>query len=391
MTAPATTSVRRPKLAILVTHPIQYYAPVYRALTQRGVVDPIAIYLTDAGATAQMDPGFGRVVQWDVPLMDGYEYRVLKPGGTLASRGFWQRHSRKLTAALRDARPDWLLVYGYASRMNWFAAHWARRNGVKLVYTSDSNSRNPERMVPLKKFVVRRFFSYVDTFLAPSERNVEYLLRYRAPRHKIRRFPFAIDVARFTPPSSVEVSRRYDFIWSGKLIARKRAADFISALTLLASQSTRMITACIIGDGPCSEALQAQAAQLPSHLRLDFLGFVNQKRMPEVLQAAQVSVLSSEHEPYGLAATEAAASGLALVVEESVGCVGATVVAQPDINTLTYRVGDVQALAAAMGRLLGDTALLRRMQEASLTIAQEHDVACAAQVIEQIVGEWRNV
>lgn len=379
-----TTGVQKRRLAVLVTHPIQYYAPLYRCLAQRAAVDVKVIYLSNAGATAHADPGFGRTVQWDVPLLEGYDYEVLQPGTAITSRGFWATHDRNLVAALARARPDWLLVYGYASRMNWIAAHWARRHGVKVLYTSDSNSRNPERLVPLKKVLVSHFFRQIDAFLSPSERNVEYLRRYGARPHKIHRIPFAVDVSRFTPTRRIDLPRTCDFVWAGRFIQRKRGIDFIRALEMLAARSTAPINACMIGDGPQRDTLLAQSKELPAHCNVAFRGFVNQREMPAALQAAKALVFSSEQEPYGLMATEAAAAGLALIVTDAIGCVGTTVLAQPGTNTIAYQAGDVPALAAAMARLLDDPALLERMQHASEAIAKYHGLDHAADVIERV-------
>lgn len=375
----------RPRLAIVVTHPIQYYAPIYRCLAEHRNIDVHVIYLSDAGATAHRDPGFGRTIQWDVPLLAGYDYMILQPGADVTARGFWGTHARELCSALAKIRPDWLMVYGYASRMNWVAVWWARSNGVRVLYASDSNSRNPERFVRIKKLVVGHFFRQVDVFLSPSERNVEYLLRYGANAQHIHRIPFAIDVARFAPDDNDTGTHHYDFLWAGKFIELKRGVDFIDALARLAQRSGRRITACMAGDGPCRAELQARARILPGHCLIDFPGFINQSGMPTLLRSAQTFVFTSERDAYGLAVTEAAAAGAALVVADNNGCVGSSVIAQPDVNALTYQVGDVPALAAAMARLLDDPALLARMQRASLDIAKYHDADHAAAVIESVV------
>jgi len=379
--------MRRPKLAVLVTHPIQYYAPLYRCLAQRGAVDVVVVYLSDAGAVAYDDPGFSRQVQWDVPLLEGYDYKVLQPSTSIASRGFWRTHDSRLLAMLDKLRPDWLLVYGYASRMNWAAVRWARSRKIKVAYTSDSNSRNPERWPPVKKFVIGHFFRQVDAFLATSERNVEYLLKYRADKSRIRRIPFAIDVARFAAAETdAENRRQYDFVWAGKFTLRKRGGDFIKALDILAQRSDRPVKACMAGDGPCREDLVALARRLPNHCDLDFLGFVNQNAMPSLLRSTQIFAFTSEIEPYGLMATEAAAAGLALIVADDSGCVGPTVLARPGVNALTYRAGDMEGLAQAMQALLHDTELLQRMQRASLEVARQHDMIHAADVIERLMN-----
>lgn len=382
---PISTS-RKPRLTILATHPVQYYAPVYRCLAERAAIELHVIYLSDAGAAAYQDPGFGRAVQWDVPLLEGYGHEILKPGASVTTHGFWSQHAPGLTAALDRARPDWLLIYGYTNPMNWVAARWARRHNVRIAYTSDSNSRNPERLVIVKKLVIGKFFRRIDLYLSPSESNLEYLLKYGAKRERIWRMPFAIEIARFTPaPERVEAARHYDFLWAGKCIPRKRGQDFIAALAMLARRSKTPINACMVGDGPCRNALAAQAQQLPAHCQVDFAGFVNQQDMPRMLQSAHIFAFTSEREPYGLAATEAAAAGMALVVADDCGCVGDTALARPSVNALSYRPGDVPGLAAAMETLQRNPARRTQMQQASLDIAKSHDVTCAAQVIERSI------
>jgi len=376
-------------LVVLATHPIQYYAPLYRCLAERGRIDIKVLYLTDAGAVAHVDEGFARKVAWDIPLLAGYEYSVLQPGTAITSRGFWQRHDSRLASVLDAERPDWLLLYGYASRMNWVAAHWARRTRVRIAYSSDSNIRDPQsrRLVPLKKIVLGHFFGLVDAFLAPSEANVQYLLKYGASRRKIRRMPFAVDVRRFRRRDDVpaESTRRYDFVWAGKFISLKRATDFAGALEEVARRSPRSIRACLVGDGPCRDELEGSLRRLPSNCIVDLPGFVNQREMPATLQAADTLVFTSEREAYGLVATEAAAAGLALVVADNIGCVGDSDVARPGVNALTYKMGDLSGLARAMERLVGDPTLRTRMQQASVEIAATHDFEFAAAAMERTV------
>lgn len=380
----------KPRLTVLVTHPIQYYAPLYRRLTERGRIELTVIYLTDAGATAHQDPGFSRTVEWDVPLLDGYRYRILGPGTSVNASRFWHRHHPDLETALHESSPDSLLLYGYASRMNWFAARWARRHRVQLAYTSDSNINNPERLVLVKQVLVRFFFRQMTTFLATSECNVRYLRKYGAPAERIRRVPFAVDVGRFKPQSgAAEPSKKYDFIWVGKFIPLKRGADFILALEQLARQRYQPIRACMVGDGPLLGELQQLARGLPAHCHVEFTGFLNQGNMPEALQAANTLVFTSERDAYGLACTEAAAAGLALVVADNNGCVGDSVVARPEVNAITYPAGNLSLLVQALATLHECPARLQAMRTASIGIANEHDVDAAAQVIERMMTNDR--
>ncbi len=379
---------RKPRLVILQTHPIQYYAPLYQVLAQRGVVDVHVLYLTDAGAVPHLDEKFGTQFHWDIPLLDGYPHTVLQPGTPIQGRNVFQRDAPGLVAELERLAPDWILIYGYSGKYIWKAVAWAKRHGVRVGYCSDSNIRDQRRSLKLlaKQAVLRPFFGMIDACFATSETNSEYLASYGVASTRIHRMPFAIDVARFSrdalPPGQ---ERPFDFIWAGKLIENKRPQDFVTALYELARSGIGPIRAAIAGDGALRDALQEQARALPADCSVVFHGFVNQAAMPAALQSSKALAFTSESEPYGLIATEAAAAGLALIVADNIGCVGSTVLARPGVNALTYRSGDVKGLAAAMKTLLEDAQMLRRMQAASMEIAAGHTPDVAAQVIENVV------
>jgi hypothetical protein len=66
-----------PRVAHLVSHPVQYYAPLYRELARRDAIDLTVFFYSAATIAAYHDPGFGRTVRWDRELLDGYPRAVL--------------------------------------------------------------------------------------------------------------------------------------------------------------------------------------------------------------------------------------------------------------------------------------------------------------------------
>lgn len=381
---------RIPRLAVLITHPIQYYAPLYKTLSERGNIDLHVLFLSDAGAIAYHDPGFIRTLSWDIPLLEGYQYRILEPGFPLEESGFWLRHSSKLKQALDTLNPDFIQIYGYASRMNWMARRWAIRHKKKIIYFSDSNIYNSRSTLKnlAKHIVVSRFFKNVNQFLSTSEANEKYLKYFGAKENCIARIPFAIEYHRWSSlENSLSTRRRYHFAWAGKLTTRKRPFDFINALRIVGKNVSGGIDAILIGDGELKEGIEKEISTLPDYCRVKMTGFVNQKDMPITLQQANSFVFTSMNEPYGLAATEAAAAGLALVVADKMGCVGDTVLARPGVNAMVYPAGDVNALAAAMLKLINEPDVCIKMQQASQAIAKKHDVSVAATIIEEVVHQ----
>ncbi len=66
------------KLAILNTHPIQYFAPLYRRLAQEPDIDLTVYFCSRQGAEEYLDPGFGERIKWDISLLDGYKNQFLR-------------------------------------------------------------------------------------------------------------------------------------------------------------------------------------------------------------------------------------------------------------------------------------------------------------------------
>lgn len=380
---------RRPRLVVLQTHPIQYYAPLYRTLAERGILDIHVVYLTDAGALPYFDEKFGQQIRWDIPLLDGYEHTILSPDGAVGD-SFATRTAPNLVAVLKSLSPDWLMVYGYSGWFIWQAMAWAKRNAIRVAYSSDSNLRNQARSwkVLAKQLVLRPFFSRIDACFATSEANADYLAFYGVPTRRVHRVPFAIDVARFQEGAKpIGSPRRFDFVWAGKLIDVKCPHDLLEALAMLGAEvPSRQISVAMVGDGDLRPGLEARAAALPANCRVEFFGFVNQRAMPAILQDADTMVFTSRQDAYGLSATEAAACGLALVVTDNIGCVGPTVLARPGENALTYSAGDLAALTEAMRLTLTDVAQLHRMQAASLEISRGHGFESAALVMEGVLN-----
>jgi hypothetical protein len=108
---------KQKRLAIITTHPIQYYAPLFKQLAQE--VQLKVFYSWGAHSVAKNDPGFGKTIEWDIPLLDGYQYafenNVAKDPGSHHFRGiinpdFWMGLSKSSTCNGTLLRPGPRLV-----------------------------------------------------------------------------------------------------------------------------------------------------------------------------------------------------------------------------------------------------------------------------------------
>jgi glycosyltransferase involved in cell wall biosynthesis len=129
-------------------------------------------------------------------------------------------------------------------------------------------------------------------------------------------------------------------MFCGKLQPRKRPLDLAEAVEALPAP----VSTLFAGDGPLAGRLRARLAAG----RGAVTGFVNQSELPALYRAADILVLPSADEPWGLVVNEAMAAGALPVVSDRVG-------AGPDLVAglgEVYPCGDVAALAAALARAL---------------------------------------
>src|SRR3954468_9613942 len=104
------------KLAIVTTHPIQYNAPLFRLMSEQGSSFSIKVFYTwSQSRESVFDKEFGRPVEWDIPLLEGYEYAFVdnvssKPG----SHHFKGIVNPTLTKVIGEWEPDAILVYGWS-------------------------------------------------------------------------------------------------------------------------------------------------------------------------------------------------------------------------------------------------------------------------------------
>src|SRR5476651_75479 len=103
------------KLAIITTHPIQYYAPVFKLLQQRGNIDIKVFYTWGDAAPDKHDPGFNQAITWDIPLLDGYNYTWVKNTATdPGSHHFNGMVNPGLIDEIKNYDANALLVIGWA-------------------------------------------------------------------------------------------------------------------------------------------------------------------------------------------------------------------------------------------------------------------------------------
>jgi glycosyltransferase involved in cell wall biosynthesis len=387
------------RLAYLVTHPIPYQAPLLRRVAAEPDIDFTAFFGTDFTTRPFVAGEFGQQIVWDVPLVEGYRHKTLArldpqpPAGILEPLTVWRPLSRGFARELDEGRFDALWIHGYAHFSHWAAIASAKRRGIKVLIRDEATPISAVRS-PAKRLAKRAFFELlklgVDGYLAIGSMNRQYWLDQGVPASRIFHVPYAVDNDRFAAQAAEAAKNRDAFkralgiapgrpvvLFCAKLIERKRPRLLLDAFARIhADPAMRNPVLAFVGDGPQRGELEAAAAALgPDAVR--FLGFKKQNELPPCYDLADVFVLPSGQEAWGLVVNEVMCAGKAVICSDSIGA--APDLARPGENGAIFRTDDVGDLARALGEVLRDEAKLaamgRRSFEMISTWSYREDVA----------------
>jgi glycosyltransferase involved in cell wall biosynthesis len=376
------------RLAVVLSHPIQYYSPWFRFLAAHGFDGLRVFYLWDGGVTEQLDRGFGVAVKWDVPLLEGYDHEfvpnVSRHPGTSGWRGL---DNPALSGRLAAFKPDAILLFGYNYKTHYRLLFSKLRRRIPILFRGDSHrlpqagSRERGRFNEVLRqrwisFVYRRF----DAFLYTGQANKSYFQIHGVPDEKLFFCPHAVDNERFfaQAQSASEEAAKWKaslgiasdqkvVLFAGKFEAKKRPRDLVAAFKQAQMKDTVLL---LVGNGEQEEALKQDAA---GRTDIVFAPFQNQTQMPRTYAMGDVFVLPSfgRGETWGLAVNEAMCLGRPIIVSNHVGC--AQDLVQPGRNGSVFSAGDVTALTAALREALADVGRLQTWGAQSQEIIQDYD------------------
>jgi len=384
---------RATRVAHLVSHPIQYYVPLYRELAARRELDLTVYYYSGASLGGYRDPGFGRTVAWDTPLLGGYRARLCPSAERAAAGASWgARPNWDVVHEVARGRYDVVWLHGYNHPTSLLAAAAARASGARLLIRDDQTllDRRPWWKRVAKRLLLAPLFSQAAG-LYVGEQSRRHFAHYGMPAGRLYPAPHCVDNrwlgeraaaldgerrrarARFGVQDDAPV-----ILYCGKLIDKKQPLTLLDAYAWL--RRARPCWLLIAGDGPLRPAIEARIRDraLPG-VRL--AGFLNQSELPEAYTAADLLALPSGwQETWGLVVNEAMNFALPIVASDRVGCAADLV--RSGWNGFVVPSGDVLRLAESMGILVADAALRRRFGEHSRSLVEAYTVErCADGIV----------
>lgn len=396
------------RLAYLVSHPIQYQAPLLRRIALESDIDLTVLFGSDFSVRGYRDEGFGVGVKWDIPLLDGYKHEFLprlRDGNDVSvlmplNYGIVSR----LCGDGGDPAFDALWVHGYASANSMHGMIAAKALGIPVLLRAESWLQDRGRS-GVKLALKHAFFAglelMVDGVLPIGTVNAEYWRYYFGDDVQQFLMPYAVDNGYFAQRAREAKAGRASLqeelgldalrpviLFASKLQARKHCDHLIEAYARLspAPGTDPKPYLVIVGDGEERAALERQAAAT-GFSSIRFCGFRNQSELPRFFDLATTFVLPSQHEPWGLIVNEVMNAARPAIVSDDVG--SAVDLIEDGVTGCIYPVGDVEALTHALRRVLDTPGVAEAMGQRAFARIQswgfEEDVLGLRRALAKVV------
>jgi glycosyltransferase involved in cell wall biosynthesis len=376
------------RLAILVTHPIQYQVPLFRRLAKEPELQVKVLYCRIPDARAQGNE-FGIAFQWDIPILEGYDFEVLQehPASRPLAGGFKRSDATAIRKSIERGGFDAVLISGWNARSYFDAIKVCRQLGIPSLVRGDSNALR--RRPWWKRWLLRSFLRNFSAYLIVGKSNADYYRQHGAPedrffptRHFVDNQRFAARADELAPERDALrhkwaiPSGKVCYLFCAKFIVKKRPMDFLRAIEDAVAQGAP-VHGLLVGDGE----LRPECEKFTGRHKLPatFVGFLNQTEIPSAYVAADCLVLPSDYgETWGLVVNEAMACALPAVVSDRVGC-GPDLIMEETGRTFPF--GDHQVLGRTLAELAHSPEKLTTMGQAARRHVENYSIEAAARGI----------
>jgi len=353
------------RLVILTEIISPYRIPLFNALAQRAEVNLQVIFLSETDPTLRHWRIYKDEIQFAYQILPSWRKRLGRYNALL---------NGGVARALVTAEPDVILCGGYSYVASWQALCWGRVHQVPFFLWSESNAQDLRGGYAPVEFLKSMFLRRCSGFVVPGRSAEEYLLAHAIKEDEIFIAPNAVDNDFFAAAAAAArqndakfradlgLPRRY-FLFAGRLVREKGVFELLSAYAKLDESLRRQVGLVFVGDGACRRQLEEQSGSISTG-EIKFAGFAQREKLAVFYALAEMLILPTYTDPWGLVVNEAMACGRAVVVSRVAGCAADLV--KENWNGLLVPPRDVSLLASVMQSLASQPDLCATMGANSL-------------------------
>lgn len=356
------------KLAIITSHPIQYNAPLYKKIAERGNIDINVFYTWSQAENGFFDAEFNKIIKWNIPLLEDYNYEFVeniskKPN----SKHYKGIICPNLIAKIKQWNPDAILVFGWAFHAHLKVLKYF--NGkVPVIFRGDStllDEKTGLRKI-FRTFFLKYVYNFVDYAFFVGTHNKEYFIRAGLKDNQLIYLPYTINKEHFEDNEINQYNKKARNIreqlgikqtdkviaFIGKFIKKKNPIFLLKAIQKYNTQNKTSVKLLFIGSGKQEEKLKEFSS---NDKNIFFLPFTNQKEMPVAYRIADIFVLPSKgpRETWGVSVNEALACERFVLISNKVG--SAVDLVKDNVNGQIFESDNIQDFTKKLDILLQKT------------------------------------
>jgi glycosyltransferase involved in cell wall biosynthesis len=342
--------MKRHRLVILTEIISPYRIPLFNALAEHSEMDLRVIFLAETDPVLRQWKVYKEEIQFSYQILPSWRKQLGRYNLLL---------NRDVARSLTAASPNAILCGGYNYAASWQALAWARSRKIPFLLWSESHLHELRRSHALVEFLKAEFLSRCDGFVVPGQAAREYLIAHKIKPEVIFTAPNAVDNDLFATAAAkarqdasasrkaLDLPERY-FLFAGRLVRAKGVFELLTAYAKLDEQLRQQVGLVFAGDGTCRQELELKASAVsPGIVR--FAGFAHREQLAAYYALAEMLVLPTYTDTWGLVVNEAMACGLPIILSSAAGC--APDLVKEDWNGLIVPSMDVPALTSAMNNL----------------------------------------
>lgn len=326
-------------ILVFDSHPVQYRVPIWQAIEKLKPNSVYVAYASDCSVKGHSDAGFGKIISWDIPMLEGYTNTILNSENGEPLSGWGSLTGKGVADLIKKINPNVVFLTGLNYKFDITALIWAKifRKQVWLrCETQDFVTDRVWYKSIIRSFFYRAIYICIDKMFYIGELNKLHYLAHGVNNDKLVPARYCT-VDRFDAMSEAEKialriqarvaanieTDRFVIGFSGKLISKKNPEIIYEALTHLPKEVLKNCCIYFLGSGELEPILQKKAKYWQENYGVSsfFSGFVNQTELPMHYLAMDILVLPSKKmgETWGLVVNEALQAGCGVIVSNHVG------------------------------------------------------------------------
>ena len=330
------------RVGFLTIAPSPYIQDLFRVIAEDGRILPTVYY------QELLSPAF----DWKPSELP--DYWTLLRSRTVNVMGARLFVSASAIRTIAASDYDAFVVGGYASLTSQRLMRWLHRKKIPWVFWGEipgyQNRGRIGRM--MRKAAMRPAVRLCQGVAAVGQRAADFYREAVGGRCPVASIPYYADVSpfrNFIRPGRVSSGKPIDVLFCGQLVERKGVVQLFHAMLLLMKSFDVRLT--LLGRGELESQLKAM---IPAGFedRFCFPGFRQTDELPGFFATADVFVLPSLHDGWGVVVNQALAAGLPIVSTDAVGA--AVDLVQDGVNGRIVPAGDESALHQALEELIQD-------------------------------------